>query len=406
MTFDEMFYFQTQGTAMGTVFAPTYATLSMGFHEIELYAIIRNKFTLSVSNYFEQNWKRFLDDCFIFLRLSLIKPYELLDVLNNINPAIKFTMEISDTQLPFLDFIINKEGKKVFMDIYSKPTDSKRYVSFKSSHPMHCFKNIPFSLARRICMISEKDSLKEIKLKQLETLLLEQHYPERIIKAGINKALKIPQNELRNVTEQEKKKILPFISTFNPNNPKALPIIKQTLENSEISDRMRNTLKKVKFINCKRQAPNLGRILCKSSFSPSNSILGVKNCGKSFVCCQDLEEGIEHTFKTVDKKIEIRIPFNCESKNLIYVVIFSGCKEEYIRQTQTMLKERLNTYRQHIRQPELQQIDIEGHVRTCGGGNFKIMLFFAIREENKILRESYETYFIEKFKPALNTRHK
>ena len=77
-------------------------------------------------------------------------------------------------------------------------------------------------------MIAEKDSLKEIKLKELETMLLEQHYPERIIKAGINKALKIPQNELRNLKEQEKKKIIPFISTFNPNNPKALPIIKQT----------------------------------------------------------------------------------------------------------------------------------------------------------------------------------
>ena len=60
-------------------FAPTYATLSMGFHEIELYAIIRNKFTLPVSNYFEQNWKRFLDDCFAFLTLSLIKPNKLLD---------------------------------------------------------------------------------------------------------------------------------------------------------------------------------------------------------------------------------------------------------------------------------------------------------------------------------------
>ena len=89
MTFDEMFYLQIQGTAMGTIFAPTYATLSMGFHEIELYAIIRNKFTLPISNYFEQNWKRFLDDCFIFLRLSLIKPNELLNVLNNINPAIQ-----------------------------------------------------------------------------------------------------------------------------------------------------------------------------------------------------------------------------------------------------------------------------------------------------------------------------
>ena len=34
-------------------------------------------------------------------------------------------------------------------------------------------------------------------------------------------------------------------------------------------------------------------------------------------------------------------------------------------QTQTMLKERLNTYRQHIWLPELQQIDVEGHLRTC-----------------------------------------
>ena len=113
----------------------------------------------------------------------------MLEVLNNINPAIQFTQT---TQLSFLDVMINKEAKKLFMDIYSKPTDSKRCVSFKSNHPKHCLKNIPFSLARRISMIAEKDSLKEIKLKELETILLEQHYPERIIKSGINKALKIP----------------------------------------------------------------------------------------------------------------------------------------------------------------------------------------------------------------------
>ena len=100
-------------------------------------------------------------------------------------------------------------------------------------------------------MIAEMISLKEIKLKELETTLLEQHCPERIIKAGISKALNIPQNELRNVKEQEEKKILPFISTFNPNNPKALPIIKQTLENLKTLDQMRNALKKIKFINCK-----------------------------------------------------------------------------------------------------------------------------------------------------------
>ena len=50
MTFDKMFYLQLKGTAMDTIFVPTYATLSMGFHEIEIYATIRNKFTLTILN--------------------------------------------------------------------------------------------------------------------------------------------------------------------------------------------------------------------------------------------------------------------------------------------------------------------------------------------------------------------
>ena len=94
MTFDEIIYLQIQRAARGTFFVPTYATLSMGFHETKLYAIIRKKFTLPVSNHFEQNWKRFLDYCFIFLRLSLIKSNELLDVLNNINQAIQFCKKL------------------------------------------------------------------------------------------------------------------------------------------------------------------------------------------------------------------------------------------------------------------------------------------------------------------------
>ena len=60
-------------------------------------------------------------------------------------------MEKSQNRLPFLDIMINKEGTKIWMDIYNKPTDAKRYVPFTSNHPRHCLINIPFSLARRIC---------------------------------------------------------------------------------------------------------------------------------------------------------------------------------------------------------------------------------------------------------------
>ena len=40
LTFDSEFYLQIKGTAMGTIFAPTYTNLTMGYHEIKVYSII------------------------------------------------------------------------------------------------------------------------------------------------------------------------------------------------------------------------------------------------------------------------------------------------------------------------------------------------------------------------------
>ena len=77
--------------------------------------------------------------------------------------------------------------------------------------------------AGRICMITEKDTLKEIKLKNLETLLLKQHYPERIIKAGIDKALEILQNELTNVKEKKRRSYFLF-QLLIQTTPKPCPL--------------------------------------------------------------------------------------------------------------------------------------------------------------------------------------
>ena len=73
-------------------------------------------------------------------------------------------------------------------------------------------------------MITEKDTLKEIKLKNLETLLLKQHYPERIIKAGIDKTLEILQNELRNVKEKEKRRSYFLFQLLIQTTPKPCPL--------------------------------------------------------------------------------------------------------------------------------------------------------------------------------------
>ena len=103
ITFDFEFYLQLKGTAVGTIFAPTYANLTMGYHEIKVYSIIHQSYALA-SKYFENSWFIFLDDCQILLKVNLIKSDHLLSILNQINNNIQFTMEKSQTRLPFFRY--------------------------------------------------------------------------------------------------------------------------------------------------------------------------------------------------------------------------------------------------------------------------------------------------------------
>ena len=97
---------------MGTIFAPAYMNLTMGYYEIKVYSIIHLSCALA-RKYFQYSWFRFLDDIQISLKVNLIKPDHLLSILNQINNNIQFTMEKSKGRLPFLDIIskvVQKSG--------------------------------------------------------------------------------------------------------------------------------------------------------------------------------------------------------------------------------------------------------------------------------------------------------
>ena len=114
-----------------------------------------NKFGKTLGQFILENWCRFLDDCETPLDKTKIDPNRILQILISINPPIKFTVESSDRELPFLDIIFKRNDEKMWMDIYFKPTDTRRCLPFSSSHPTHCKKNIPYTLTRRICTIVE-----------------------------------------------------------------------------------------------------------------------------------------------------------------------------------------------------------------------------------------------------------
>ena len=171
MKFNDEFYNQIKGTAMGTIFAPTYATLSMGCFEIKLYSVFIFKYGELLAEYINDNWNRFLDDFSTVLRSSQISPEELLLTLNSINPSIQFTTEYSKDQIPFLDILIKTNENDIWMHLYHKPTDTQRCLPFTSSQSNHCKRNIPFCLARRICTIAENNAEKLKNLENLKTTL-------------------------------------------------------------------------------------------------------------------------------------------------------------------------------------------------------------------------------------------
>ena len=94
-------------------------------------------------------------------------------------------------------------------------------------------------MARRIFTIVENSSVKNIHLSELKQDFRTYGYPEKFVGIGIQKALKIPQTELCQPKTIVNNNNLTFISTFNPNNPKILDLVKSgvnALDESMIHD--------------------------------------------------------------------------------------------------------------------------------------------------------------------------
>ena len=246
---------------------------------------------------------------------------------------------------------------QICMDIYNKPTGSKRYVLFMPSHPQHCLINIPFSFARGICTIVENENVKQKLFQEMKNILLEQKYPKSLTKASILKAKEIPLDVLRQPKTAKNEELFPFVATYNANNPNVFPIIKQNFDDFQF-------LKQWPTFSRRRNLwPLWVKHLILESYSVGlnlncdikkiNEIMKVKNnemknCGKNCVNCPYLVKASLCQVKRINKTFFDEKLLNCESSNLICVVVW---KEEYIGKMGCLVKEQIG-YRQDIRLPQ------------------------------------------------------
>ena len=122
--------------------------------------------------------------------------------------------------------------------------------------------------------------------------------------------------------------ITSFIITYNPNNPNVFPLMNQSFDNFQYSKTMSNIFQSKKLVKFMSQAPNLGRLLCRSIFESQHKNREVKNCGRNCTSCPYLLKASLYQSKQVNKTFLLKNSFNCESSNVIYVIICQGCKEK------------------------------------------------------------------------------
>jgi hypothetical protein len=147
-TFNGDHYLQINGTAMGTKMAPSYAKIFMGKFEKQL---------LESSIERLLSWYRFIDDVDMKWTQSDAELQSFLSRANNLHPSIKFTGEISNSTISFLDTSSSLSEGELSTDLYSKPTDTKQYLLPSSCHSPHVTKSIPHSQALRIRQICYTD---------------------------------------------------------------------------------------------------------------------------------------------------------------------------------------------------------------------------------------------------------
>ena len=101
--------------------------------------------------------KRFIDDIFLIWPHGMNSLTKFIGHLNIVHLTIKFTSDISETRISFLDLTIYIDQSKLHTRLYTKPTDRHMYLNYFSEHPMNLKKSIPYSQFLRLKKIHSQD---------------------------------------------------------------------------------------------------------------------------------------------------------------------------------------------------------------------------------------------------------
>ena len=206
--FNGCHYRQKNGTAMGTKMAPSYANIFMANLENNMLS----SFELKPSYYC-----RYIDDIFFIWEHGLDSLIKFSDHCNSYHSSIKFTMDHSKSNLPFLDVSINLNNGNITTSVYVKPTDNNRYLDYRSSHPMSLKRSLIYSQCLRLKRICSCPSDYNKHISLLTGKFMSSKYPLSVIKSQIEKASHKSRTDLLIYRPKLKNDRLPMVFDYSPN---------------------------------------------------------------------------------------------------------------------------------------------------------------------------------------------
>lgn len=346
--FEQQYYLQTSGTAMGATMAPDYANLYLGFLE-DQYVFNNNPFSDKLVLF-----KRYIDDCFVIF-LGSLSDFELFVLyMNCLRPSIKFTHTVSTTSVNFLDTCISLTDGKIVSSLYRKDTERNSLLHATSAHPTSLKRGLPFSQFTRLHRICSDKRDFEAKAQLLYRDFSSRGYPATWLDAALNKV--------------RASEIQPSVQTTNPNQNRL--ILKLTY--SPLSSDIRNIINSHwHIIQTDNQLhglfqdsplcvfsrnPNLRDKLVHADTATPPPRSTLSNAQGNFPCksctsCSHYLKIQTFTHPHTNKTYKIKQLITCRSTHVVYILT-CPCPLLYVGKTTRALRTRILEHRSAVRRSD------------------------------------------------------
>ena len=389
--FNNKFYLQIKGTAMGKKFAPAYANIYMAQWEEEVFS----KCHIKPFKYF-----RYLDDIWGIWPGSETEFLQFMSTLNSHNPSIQLTHEVNNSTIDFLDTTTYKgpdfhSTSILDIKVFFKRTDTHALLFKSSFHPRHTYEGLVKSQILRFHRICTKENDFKEATRALFQALKDRGYSRSFLRNCFKTYL---NRKVRSQTNS-----IPLIITYTSIGTTLSNMLKANFNNL-LSQHI--PFKDHKIILAYRRNKNLKDILVRAMLSPLDNMEESRETNTQFVKLQFVKNQINHSW------FQITQQFTSTSYNCVYLIHCSLCPIQFIGETGITLATRIRQHSIDINDNRYPDLPLIQHFRAHGLNAMKMAGLQGNITWTLDQRRTREDHWIQKLEaipirphtPNLNTR--